>query len=353
MRKDGRAGTGTAQDPFDAGSSTKLDVLMASFSGTDNLHFIFGPGTYHTSTGIGLGNDWIIEGAGEKATIFKWNDRTFASPTLEPSWMFYTTGVVDGTAASARCTNRTFARLRGFTIDGNLANQPIVGAQQNGYVMAYNLVGMFLTVEHVRVKGTYCKPGEQFPCILGVPTSIGDGTGLTSAAECPRFVTRHVTVTDCRGASQSVISHVNWTRLSPPYTGVWLDSRMEDCVVRQGPVGAVAFGGGGWSSHQLRRCRAYDVQQFAVWDTGKLFHTTVENCEGARIGTGRGGNVLTIGGHDKPGARTRHQKQSIRAWPGRRTDLHHPFARHDRHGLRGKPARCERFDRRQAVFCRL
>jgi hypothetical protein len=72
---------------------------------------------------------------------------------------------------------------------------------------------------------------------------------------------------------------------------------MEDCMVRRGLVGVIAYGGGGWSSHQLRRCQAYDVQQFAVWDTGKIFNTMVEDCVGLDIGTGRVGNVLTIGGH--------------------------------------------------------
>lgn len=296
VRKDGRHGTGTAQDPFDGGTSARFDALMASFRGVPNLHFIFGPGTYHTSSGIGMDNNWIIEGAGPGATTFKWNDGTFSHPTETPSWMFYTTGATDGSGAYAFCTNQSFAVLRDFTIDNNLDRQPIVTARAKGYVMAYNLVGMYLTVERLRVKGTYSRPGEQFPCALGVPYTIGSRSGQTSSALRPRFLTRHVVVTDCRGTSQSVVSHMNWSDLKPPFADIWLDSRMEDCEVRGGLVGVIAFGGGGWSSHRLQRCRAYDVEAFAVWDTGKIHDTIVENCVGRDIGTGRKGNVLTIGG---------------------------------------------------------
>lgn len=47
-RTDGKAGTGTAEDPFNGSSTSLFDALMLSFQGTTNINFYFSPGVFTT-----------------------------------------------------------------------------------------------------------------------------------------------------------------------------------------------------------------------------------------------------------------------------------------------------------------
>jgi len=49
LRQDGRRGSGSAQDPFDASSATKYDAILARFR--ENTNFFYSPGIYETTGG--------------------------------------------------------------------------------------------------------------------------------------------------------------------------------------------------------------------------------------------------------------------------------------------------------------
>lgn len=94
LRHDGRYGTGTITDPFDASTVEKLNALFSRFQTVygDNLTVHFAPGVYEGDRLWVPRNNWKIRGAGMDVTIF----RTKANPNRTDTVGFRDGGYTGG-----------------------------------------------------------------------------------------------------------------------------------------------------------------------------------------------------------------------------------------------------------------
>src|SRR5664279_2707364 len=87
LRSDGKAGTGTVTDPFDASSVEKFNGLFAKFANEygENLAIHIGPGVFYGDRYIWPHNHWKIRGAGRDITVL----RTRPDPNAADTVGFY------------------------------------------------------------------------------------------------------------------------------------------------------------------------------------------------------------------------------------------------------------------------
>ena len=115
IRTDGRPGSGTQADPFDAGGVEKLNALLAKFSNEygDNLTLHFGPGVFYGDRSWAPGNNWKIRGAGMDVTVFKTQPNPDRIETVgfrsEAVGFEISDATFDFNALNLRKANRVFA----------------------------------------------------------------------------------------------------------------------------------------------------------------------------------------------------------------------------------------------------
>jgi hypothetical protein len=127
VRTDGKAGDGTAADPFNASTVNKFDALFERFANQfgDNLAIHLGPGVFYGDRYIMPHSNWKIRGAGRDVTIL----RTRPDPNAADTIGFWTPNEVSGVEVSditfdfntpnLRKSNRAFVYPR--------SGKPVVG----------------------------------------------------------------------------------------------------------------------------------------------------------------------------------------------------------------------------------
>jgi len=192
VRHDGRRGSGSAQDPFDAGTAAKYDAILARFR--EGTNFFYSPGIYETSGGYyrtrPTANPHCRHfGAGVDRTIIR---LIGASHPTEDGTIFYADydSTIDG------------FELHDLTLDCNASGNPKfrdgIGAVGAINVVGNNLLFSNLKFEHFGTgkRGVECFPffcdagaghaGGQYENIrlensLFTEPAIGNKDGLTCA----------------------------------------------------------------------------------------------------------------------------------------------------------------------------
>ena len=166
VRQDGRRGSGSAQDPFDASSAAKYDAILGRFREATN--FIYSPGIYETKGGYYRTRQTANPhchhfGAGADRTVIR----------LVGSSQAATDGVIF--AADYDATVDGF-ELHDLTLDCNASGNPKfrdgIGAVGAISVIGNNLLFSNLKVEHF---GTGKRGVECFPvfCYAGAGHAFG------------------------------------------------------------------------------------------------------------------------------------------------------------------------------------
>lgn len=154
VRGDGRRGSGSAQDPFDASSAAKFDAILARFR--ENANFFYSPGIYETTGGHyrtrPTANPHCHHfGAGVDRTIIRLVGATH--PTEDGTIFYADYDVsVDG------------FELHNLTLDCNASGNPKF-RDGTGAVGAINVVGNNLLFSNLKVEhfGTGKRGVECFP----------------------------------------------------------------------------------------------------------------------------------------------------------------------------------------------
>jgi hypothetical protein len=193
VRQDGRSGSGSAQDPFDASSAVKYDAILARFR--DGTNFFYAPGVYETSGGRYRSRPTANPhcrhfGAGVDQTIIR---LIGASHPTEEGNIFYADydATIDG------------FELHDLTLDCNAPGNPKfrdgLGSVSAVHIIGNNMLFSNLKIEHFGTgkRGVECFPfacfagagraGAQFENIrlensLFTEPAIGNKDGLTCAA---------------------------------------------------------------------------------------------------------------------------------------------------------------------------
>jgi hypothetical protein len=180
VRTDGRAGTGTQLDPYDASTAAKLDVLFPTFTAGTAIYF--GEGTFETTgvtstSGTITGTTGLISRSGQKL-IGSGQSRTtikFKAGTLPTGTYTADTGRRDLIVCSDDVLG---VEISDLTVDANRANQSAYGsASSNTQIYYINITGASSVVRNVTVRGgwNYHPSAEAFPIalssVLGTTTS--------------------------------------------------------------------------------------------------------------------------------------------------------------------------------------
>lgn len=156
VRTDGRDGDGSINDPRDASTATKLDLLWATLP--SNCLILFGEGVFQTFTGLSLAAGQRVRGVGPEKTILQLATNALVS------------------AGSKRIFNSSTDTVGNYvfdmTIDGNKSNQyAFLNNITNTYLFAATLSGMDCSLDNVLVKNTYSIGTELFP--FGIASAAG------------------------------------------------------------------------------------------------------------------------------------------------------------------------------------
>jgi len=178
VRTDGRAGSGTENDPYDGSTIGKFDAIMADNSKTPpNTTIHLGPGTFRTSASDQghkwkVKSGWVIEGAG----------------------MYDTTVQMGGSVAGIHNDLEAFKSdsnsstdnviIQDLTVDCNWAELSTTadtgaGGEKNVCIGAIYLAGsnnLIQRVRHIHTYGSFANQREEFGIFLTAPSNM-DATG--------------------------------------------------------------------------------------------------------------------------------------------------------------------------------
>lgn len=186
-RTDGRAGTGTADDPFDGSTTAKFDSLLRSTlgsahsgtvttNGLTNVVLRIGPGIFTTGGTRGNGNtneyfralgSFVIQGSGKDVTTIKLANSVAGSWTN--AYIFYR-----GTATG----RMKHFELSDLSIDLNGANQSLVTGQGTADIGAVQIHAETGVIRDVDVVDIYAKGNETFPIFMGMSARTNNSTTL-------------------------------------------------------------------------------------------------------------------------------------------------------------------------------
>jgi hypothetical protein len=200
-RADGREGTGTAADPFDAGTQKKFDRLFANFGSNTAIHL--GPGTYHTKGAVSFSVKpyWKIRGAGYGVTrIIQDNAGRIHAQVFG--------GRADG------------VEIEDVSIDCGFQNQQVVNGKIKANASAIGVGGSHIAVRRCLIKN-YGSPydaetGENFAVFIGsADPANGENlvvedcifTGMTPLLKSGQSV-----VTIAGGPARNDLTAGNWAR---------------------------------------------------------------------------------------------------------------------------------------------
>ena len=151
-RTDGKDGTGTIIDPFNASTQPKFDALFAAFGPSTVIHL--GPGTYHTKGGtmFQVKSYWKIHGAGYEVTRII-QDRT---------------GKIGCQIFSGRADG---VEIEDMSFDCGFQNQQVINGKIRANASAIGIGGNHIAVRRCLVKN-YGSPydaetGENFAVFIG------------------------------------------------------------------------------------------------------------------------------------------------------------------------------------------
>lgn len=175
VRTDGRDGIGTAEDPRDGSTATKLDAIFPA--GTSHTVWVLGEGTFDTrgvavdyngtatlSSGVVLKSGATLRGQGQSRTTLRLLAGTLPSGTYNTTTTKQRRDLIMSDASGAG------NHVSNLTVDINRDNQSAYAAlSANVLTYAVNLNGLDSSVRDVTVRGVFntSASDELFPVILG------------------------------------------------------------------------------------------------------------------------------------------------------------------------------------------
>ena len=230
IRTDGRAGTGTPEDPFDAGGTTptiqatKFDAIMASLTSDTYIHL--SKGTFYTIGRNVLGpsdmpDNCHLEGAGKSLTTLKLVANSLTQHNL--SWI-----VLGGNSS---LTNIEVSNL---TIDTNRTNQSaytnsttrprtIICNTTSGSTTITKTAGIAFTSADIgfKITGTGLNPDPNFPTFI---SSITDAThAVVSLAAVSSQTGTSLAITSYSSLGAFYASSRNARIIDVKVMGCWAD----------------------------------------------------------------------------------------------------------------------------------
>lgn len=185
VRTDGLSGTGTAEDPFDASTTStdpsKYDNLLIGWqtAGLTNIRVMHGPGDFYTlgttrsatAAYCVIGEGWIMQGCGPRAT------RVILAPAVNPASLQVRPFATDETAD---CNG---VEIRDMCVDGNYQN--ITSATKSSWEVGSILLwGNHCRISNVWVKNGYGSyPDEHETFMAGILATLTDGSSLDNIIE--------------------------------------------------------------------------------------------------------------------------------------------------------------------------
>jgi hypothetical protein len=200
-RTDGKAGTGTAVDPFNASTQDAFDRLFAGFGSNTAIHL--GPGTYHTKGRLSfeVKSYWKIRGAGYEVTRII-QDRT------------------DKIHCTVFCGRAEGVEIEDLSIDCGFQNQQVVNGKIKANAAAIGVWGSHIAVRRCLVKN-YGSPyddetGENFAVFIG-SASPANGENLVVedcifAGMSPLLRSGQSVLTIAGGPAKNDLRAGNWAR---------------------------------------------------------------------------------------------------------------------------------------------
>lgn len=176
IRADGKVGTGSKLDPFDASSPEKFDAIMRSVPANTTIRL--GRGTFLTNgfqdyslarKGFNLKKGWRIVGAGRETTIVKLMSLTDRPPDSKP----YSGAVFDGGYA----TDTSNSLVANLTIDCNASGLSEDAVNGTDYkINGVNLQGNNCTIRNVHLIHAYGKRSAGHECFSLSISGYYDGS---------------------------------------------------------------------------------------------------------------------------------------------------------------------------------
>jgi hypothetical protein len=268
IRPDLKSGSGTAEDPFDGGTQSKLDALMPTIAANTKINFE--PGTFFTN-GITVKEGWIIVGSGETETIIKLSPGIANTSGNQADVFIQQSGFLN------------YAEIRDLTTDCNAANQGVATGNLNGYLDAVMIQAKSARLINLTCLGIYGKPGEGFPIHIEHDGSSGNNDFVEIT---------NVKAIDPVG-NMTVISGFD-------QSGGQVAGIIQNCSVSCSAVsiGMTAYGGRRWNNFSILNSRCVNTYFGVTIDT-EDFHNVDIDGNNFKVGPGAdlaGGTVISFNG---------------------------------------------------------
>ncbi len=295
LRDDGRAGTGTAEDPFDGSTHTKFDALMAGFGTYTTIHLE--PGTFETNgwPAFDVKTGWRILGAGRDLTTIKLVHATDTYNKVigvtdlgtQGDDIEYADFTVDCNFDALHAATNTHSNFEIAAVEGRSGQIRNVHAIHFGGVNE-TFVIILAAYGPVDEQATAPNSSQIINCKASLPTTIAGFASATAISIQSGYFT-----------SASIPNQD-----TVPFGG---SAEIIDCVVDGGiygtaaaPLIGIAYQVGGFNAPTVKGCYARNVHYGYFHDTfptigNRIVHNIFDGCGSGILMNGGGANVNAYG----------------------------------------------------------